>query len=73
MTVEEFLKKLELDTTSDYDDAMSAENEALPGSCKSQYAMKFKLETDKAIETFITSKKKEWDKSKTKGRFQSAF
>ena len=53
MPIEEFLAKLELDTVSDDDDVISLENEKLPGTCKSQYAMKFKLDTDKSIENFI--------------------
>lgn len=73
MSVEEFLQKLEQDTASDDDDLLSQDKESLPGSCKSQYAMKFKLDTDYAIETFIMQKKKEVIKSVTKGRFQSGF
>ena len=49
MPIEEFLQKLELDTASDEDDLISLENEKLPGSCKSQYAMKFKLDSDSSI------------------------
>ena len=49
MPIGEFLQKLELDTTSDDDDLISLENEKLPGSCKSQYAMKFKLDSDSSI------------------------
>ena len=67
------MAKLDEDTASDEDDNVSLDNEKLPGSCKSQYAMKFKLDTDRSIENFITAKKKEFAKSVTKGRFNPAF
>ena len=52
-TIEEFLFKLDQDTGSEGDDGASLDNERLPGTCKSQYAMKFRLDTDKSIENFI--------------------
>ena len=52
-TIEEFLFKLDQDTGSEGDDVASLDNERLPGTCKSQYAMKFRLDTDKSIENFI--------------------
>ena len=73
MTVEQFIAKLAADTDSDEDDKISLNNENLPGSCKSQYAMKFKLDTDQAIQNFIMTKKKEVSKGNTKGRFPAAF
>ena len=72
-TIEEFLQKLDQDTASEEEDNVSLDNEKLPGSCKSQYAMKFKLETDRSIENLIMAKKRVFDKSVTKGRFQPAF
>ena len=74
MTVEEFIAKLAADTDSEDEEKLwIEENEKLPGTCKSQYAMKFKLDTDQAIENFIMQQKKEVVKSTTKGRFPSAF
>ena len=58
VSVEEYLQLLTGPDFSDDDDIVNLENERLPGSCKSQFAMKFKLYTDRQIENRIMENKK---------------
>mmetsp|Transcript_41525 Transcript_41525/g.54669 ORF Transcript_41525/g.54669 Transcript_41525/m.54669 type:complete len:106 (+) Transcript_41525:1675-1992(+) len=44
-------------------------NETLPGSCKSFYALKFRLQTDKDNANFAQRKETTMHKTSTKGRF----
>ena len=44
-------------------------NEALPGSCKSQYALKFRLQTEQENADFAKRKIEIREKKLTKGRF----
>ena len=38
---------------SENEEKFTLDHQSIPGSCKSHYALKFKLETDIAIENFI--------------------
>ena len=62
------INKLELEGDSSDEEKRGYEH--LQGSIKSQFALKFKLQTDLAIESAFERKKVDTSKSKTKGRFQ---
>lgn len=68
-TTEQLIRDLTLDLEDDEDRLMALQNEQLPGSCKSQYALQFALKTEKANADFMQRKIEVREKKMTKGRF----
>ena len=68
-TTEQLIHELTLDVDDEQDRMDTLKNEALPGSCKSQYALKFRFQTEQDNADFMQRKDQQRDKTLTKGRF----
>lgn len=58
---------IDMDTHEQRDEEL--QTETLPGSCKSLYALQFRMKTDTANANFAQRTEKVWHKKATKGMF----